>query len=160
MKWKLFLLAAAAAWQNAPADVARIGTNTYPTLHAAVASAQSNDTIVLIGNAILTNVLAITRPLSIVSDGAVRTIARTNAFANDMIYVTSGPLVLGDGAGSDAAPTLILDGGATNGLAGGYSFIFAVGANVVVHPGVVLRNFRGHYAALYMLDNDRLATLT
>lgn len=161
IKWNLFLLAATVAWQNAPADVARIGTNTYPTLHAAVAAAQSNDTIVLIGDAILTNVLAISRPLAIVSDGSVRTITRTNAFADDLIYVQgSAALTLGDAAGSDAAPTLILDGGATNGLAGGYSFIFAVGANVVVHPGVVLRNFRGHYAALYMLDNDSLATLT
>jgi predicted outer membrane repeat protein len=155
------LLAATVVWQNAAADVARIGTTTYPTLHAAVAAAPSNATIELIGDAILTNGLAISRPLAIVSDGSVRRIARTNAFADDVIYVpAAAALTLGDAAGTDAAPTLILDGGATNGVAGGYSFIFAVGANVVVHPGVVLRNYRGQYAALYMLDNDRLATLT
>lgn len=161
MKRAAFLLAATVVWQNAAADVARIGTNTYPTLHAAVAAAPSNATIELIGDAILTNGLAISRPLAIVSDGSVRRIARTNAFADDVIYVpAAAALTLGDAAGTDAAPTLILDGGATNGVAGGYSFIFAVGANVVVHPGVVLRNYRGQYAALYMLDNDRLATLT
>lgn len=157
----MFLLAAATAWQNVAADVAQIGAQTYPTLPAAVAAAQSNDTIVLIGDAILTNVLAIAKPLSIVGDGTARTITRTNGFADDLIYVQpAGALVLGDASGNDAAPGLILDGGATNGVAGGYSFIFAVSADVVVHPGVVLRNFRGQYAPLYMLDNDGLATLT
>lgn len=159
--WILFLLAATVALQNGNADVAQIGAQTYPTLHAAVAAAQSNDTIVLIGNVILTHALSVSKPLSIVSDGAVRTITRTNGFADDLIYVqASGALTLGDVAGNDAAPNLILDGGATNGIAGGYSFIFAVSANVVVHPGVVLRNFRGQYAALYILDYDSLATLT
>lgn len=143
------------------ADVARIGAQTYPTLHAAVAAAQSNDTIELIGHVILTNRLAITRPLAIVSDGAARTISRTNAFADDLISVSSpGSLVLGDAGGNDDAPTLILDGGFTNGVAGGFSFLFATEADVTIHPGVALRHFRGDYAPLYMLDNGGEATLT
>lgn len=160
-QWLLAGMALALAPGRATADVARIGATTYPTLHAAIAAAPSNATVELIGDAVLTNVLGIVRPVSIVSDGAVRRIARTNAFADDMIYVQApGALVLGDGAGNDAAPTLILDGGATNGIHGGFSFIFAVSANVAIHPGVVLRDFRGFYAPLYALDPGSLATLT
>ncbi len=159
--WIVFLLTAVGAWKNSNADVAQIGVLTYPTLAAAVAAAQSNDTITLIGNAVLTQVLPIDIPLAIVSDGAVRTITRTNAFADDLIYVQApGALTLGDVGGSDASPTLILDGGATNGIAGGFSFLFAVDADVVVHPGVVIRRFTGFYAPLYMLDTNGLATLT
>jgi hypothetical protein len=143
------------------ADVARIGAQTYPTLHAAVAASQSNDTIELIGDVILTNMLSISRPLAIVSDGSVRTITRTNAFADDLIVVASpGSLVLGNPGGNDEAPTLILDGGFSNGVAGGFSFLFATEANVTIHPGVILRHFRGFYAAIYMLDDHGVATLT
>ena len=156
----LFAWAAVTA-QCTMADVAQIGILTYPTLAAAVAAAQPNDTITLIGDAVLTHTIPIDIPLAIVSDGAVRTITRTNAFAGDLIYVQApGNLTLGDVGGSDASPTLILDGGATNGIAGGFSFIFAMGADVVVQPGVVMRHYTGLYASLYMLDTNSLATLT
>ena len=160
-QWLLAGLVWSGAACPATADVARIGATTYPSLHAAIAAAPSGATVELIGDAVLTNLLTISLPVAIVSDGAVRTITRTNAFADDLIYVqSSGALTLGQAGGSDAAPTLILDGGATNGIAGGYSFIFAVGADVVIQPGVVLRRFSGFYAPLYVLDNDGLATLT
>ncbi len=157
-QWLLAGVAGAAA--SASADVARIGATTYPTLHAAVAAAPSNAVIELIGDAVLTNVLSISRPVAIASDGAVRRIVRTNAFADDMIFVQPpGALTLGTAAGSDAAPTLILDGGATNGVAGGFSCIFANKAGVVVQPGVVLRNYRGFYAPLYGLNETNPAAL-
>ncbi len=159
--WAFILLSAVAAGSGRAADVARIGTNTYPSLDAAVAAAQSNDTVVLMGNAILTNTISIAVPLSIVSDGSVRTISRTNAVEGmDLIWVHSpGSLTLGQASGNDATPDLILDGGAVGSVTGGYSFIFAESANVTVQPGVVLQHYTGLYAPLYMLDYSTLATL-
>ena len=148
--WAFILLSAVAAGSGRAADVARIGTNTYPSLDAAVAAAQSNDTVELLGNAILTNTISIAVPLSIVSDGSVRTISRTNAVEGmDLIWVHSpGSLTLGQASGNDATPDLILDGGAVGSVTGGYSFIFAESANVTVQPGVVLQHYTGLYAPL------------
>lgn len=157
----MILLGMIATSQHSRADVAQIGAQTYPSLPAAVAAAQSNDTITLIDDAVLTQVLSIAVPLSIVSDGTVRTITRTNAFTDDLILIQApGAITLGDDDGSDASPTLILDGGFTNGVAGGFSFLFAADADVVIHPGVVLRHFHGYYAPLYMQNNTSDATLT
>ena len=160
MCWR-WVVAGILAGQGAWADVARIGATTYPTLPAAVAAAHSNDTIVLIGDPVLTQALPIAIPLTIVSDGAVRTISRTNAFADDLITVQyPGSLTLGSPSGTDASPTLVLDGGSSAGIRGGYSFIFAYQASIVIHPGVLIRNYSATYAALYLVDNGTLASLT
>ena len=134
------------------ADVARIGDTAYPSLALAMAAARSHDTIVLVADAILDDTLSVTNPLTILSDGQPRTITRSATASNDLIAVSfPGTLVLGAPGGSDAAPTLFLDGGAAAfpGITNAGSFIYAENASVTVHPGVVFQNWRGLYSPLF-----------
>lgn len=143
----LLLPAAASA-----ADVARIGSDTFPSLPLAVAAARSNDVIVLMADAVLDDALSVALPLTIRSDGSPRTITRSADATNDLIMVSfPGTLVLGDPGGSDAAPTLILDGGAATfpSVTNDGSIVYAVDASVTVHPGVVFQNWRGVYSPLF-----------
>ncbi len=133
------------------ADVARIGDTAYSSLPLALAAARSNDVIVLVGNAVLDETLDITLPLTIRSDGHPRTITRSAAATNDLVTVFSpGALVLGTPDGSDAAPTLFLDGGATvfPSVTNAGSFVYAVDASITIYPGVVFRNWCGLYSPL------------
>lgn len=135
------------------ADVARIGDVTYPSLPLAIAAARSNDVIVLVGDAVLDDPLAVTLPLAIRSDGLPRTITRSVAATNDLITVSPpGTLVLGEPDGSDASPTLFLDGGATAfpSVTNAGSFVYAEDASVTIHPGVVFQNWRGLYSPLFV----------
>lgn len=134
------------------ADVARIGSDTFPSLPLAVEAAHSNDVVVLVADAVLDAPLSVALPLTIRSDGSPRTITRSADATNDLIMVSSpGTLVLGDPGGSDAAPTLILDGGAATfpGVTNDGSIVYAVDASVTVHPGVIFQNWRGVYSPLF-----------
>lgn len=145
------------------ADVARIGSDTFSSLPLAVAAARSNDVIVLVADAVLDDTLSVTLPLAIQSDGLPRTITRSADATNDLIVVSAaGALVLGDPDGSDAKPTLFLDGGATAfpDVTNDGSFVYAEDASVTVHPGVVFRNWRGIFSPLYVGATTSPATAT
>ena len=118
---------------------------TYASLASAVASSANGNQLVMIGDETLGSTLVISnRTLSVVSDGAVRTVRGSTNCSFDMFYVvgTNAALTIGraDGSGNDLSPTLIFDGGKTSGVANLYDMFFLSGSTLVMHSGVVLRN--------------------
>lgn len=115
----------------------------YSNLADAVAAAAQDDRLVMIGDEILPATLVVSnRVLTIVSDGAVRTIRGSTNCAYDMILVTgtNATLTLGTPAGSDAAPTLVIDGGRFAGVSNLYDMFFLDLGWLNIHPGVLLHN--------------------
>ena len=115
----------------------------HSTLAAAVAAAADGDQLVMIGDETLAATLQINdRVLSIVSDGAVRTIRGSTNCAYDMVALvgTNATLTLGQPGGSDAAPTLVFDGGRYSGVSNLYDMIYSDQGWLTIHPGVVFRN--------------------
>jgi hypothetical protein len=116
---------------------------TYANLAAAVAAAADGDQLVMIGDETLATTLLISnRVLSIVSDGAVRTIRGSTNCSYDMVMLvgTNATLTLGRPEGSDAAPTLIFDGGRNSGVSNLYDMVYSDQGWLTIHPGVVFRN--------------------
>lgn len=115
----------------------------YSGLAPAVAAAANGDRLVMIGDDTLASTLVISsRVLSIVSDGAVRTVWGSTNCSYDMVEVagTNAMLTLGQPSGSDAAPTLIFDGKKNAGVTNLFDMFFLGGGCLTLHPGVVLRN--------------------
>lgn len=115
----------------------------YSNLAAAVAAAAEGDQLVMIGDETLAATLMVSnRMLSIVSDGSVRTVRGSTNCSYDMVAVagTHAALTLGRPEGSDAAPTLIFDGGMNTGVSNLYDMFFLSGGVLTMHPGVALRN--------------------
>jgi hypothetical protein len=115
----------------------------HSNLAAAVAAAADGDQLVMIGDETLAATLQINnRVLSIVSDGAVRTIRGSTNCAYDMVALvgTNATLTLGQPGDSDAAPTLIFDGGRYAGVSNLYDMIYSEQGWLTIHPGVVFRN--------------------
>ena len=115
----------------------------HSTLAAAVAASANGDELVMIGDETLGATLVVSnRVLSIVSDGAVRTIRGSAGCGYDMVYVagTNAVLTLGRAGGSDEAPTLVFDGGKNAGVSNLYDIFSMSESTLRMHPGVVLRN--------------------
>ena len=147
MRLSLYLGVVFCAWaQGAPA--AEVVSNAmsgakYSNLASAVAAAADGSQLVMIGDETLAATLVISnRVLSLVSDGAVRTVRGSTNCAGRMIYLvgTNATLTLGRTNGSDAAPTLIFDGGKTSGVASLSNMFYSDLGWLTMHPGVVLRN--------------------
>lgn len=115
----------------------------YSNLAAAAAASANNDRLVMIGDETLFATLNMpNHSLTIVSDGNVRTIRGSTNCAYDMIMVagTNATLTLGAPGGSDAAPTLVFDGGRFAGVSNLYDMFYLDLGWLNIHPGVVLRN--------------------
>ena len=113
----------------------------YSNLAAAVTASVNGDRLVMIGDATLSATLTISnRILTIVSDGSVRTIRGSTNCSYDMIAVvgTNATLTLGATNGSDAAPTLVFDGGRYSGVSNLYDMFYLEYGWLNLHPGVKL----------------------
>lgn len=128
----------------------------YPSLAAAVAAASSGDRLVMIANETLGATLVVSnKTLTLVSDGSVRTITGSTNCADGMVSIVgmTATLTLGQPDGSDAAPTLIFDGGRYQGVASLSNMFFSDLGWLTLHPGVVLRNLASvDVGAIYNLS--------
>lgn len=115
----------------------------YPSLAAAAAAASSGDRLVMIANETLGATLVVSNKiLTLVSDGSVRTITGSTNCADGMVSIVgmTATLTLGQPDGSDAAPTLIFDGGKFQGVSNLFTMFYSELGWLTLHPGVVLRN--------------------
>ncbi len=116
----------------------------YPTLAAGVAAAANGDTLVMIADHVLPETLVISdRVISIVSDGTKRTITASTNCVYDMVEVSglTTILTLGiAGAGDDADPKLVFNGGGEQGVTHLFDMFYVDLAELNLHPGVVLES--------------------
>jgi len=148
-------LGAAGAWAADVVSNAMTGVR-YPSLAAAVAAATSGDRLVMIANETLGATLVVSnKTLTLVSDGTVRTVTGSTNCTDGMVSIlgATATLTLGQPEGSDAAPTLIFDGGRYQGVASLSNMFFSDLGWLTIHPGVVLRNLASvDVGAIYNLS--------
>ena len=148
-------LFATGAWA---ADIVSNATSgvRYPSLATAVAAATSGDVLAMIGDETLGATLVVSnKTLTLVSDGTVRTVFGSTNCTDGMVSVLgmTATLTLGQPEGSDAAPTLIFDGGRYRGVASLSNMFFSDLGWLTIHPGVVLRNLASvDVGAIYNLS--------
>lgn len=128
----------------------------YPSLATAVAAATSGDRLVMIGNETLGATLIVSnKTLTLVSDGTVRTVTGSTNCTDGMVSIlgVTATLTLGQPEGSDAAPTLVFDGGRYQGVTSLSNMFFSDLGWLTIHPGVVLRNLASvDVGAIYNLS--------
>ena len=148
-------LGAAGAWAADIVSNAMTGVR-YPSLATAVAAATSGDRLVMIGNETLGATLIVSnKTLTLVSDGTVRTVTGSTNCTDGMVSIlgVTATLTLGQPEGSDAAPTLVFDGGRYQGVTSLSNMFFSDLGWLTIHPGVVLRNLASvDVGAIYNLS--------
>ena len=113
----------------------------YPSLnHGSAHIGEGEGTLVIIAPNEITSTVVIEGTITITDDGNARTIARSSGAIRNNLFSVDGTLLFKSTSGSDASPTLTIDGCSENGYVGASAVFVESSGTFAMYPGTLIKS--------------------